>query len=275
MATCGRSSNDPGGADAPSRGPARWTGRTFIAVGRALYLGPSFDTAPHAHHAIQICVGLDGGFRLRPDGSAPWSNFEGAIVPSDCGHQLDGRGADLLLVYLEPETPAGRRARFLEGEPRIRSLAPDRVEALRRAARSARSAKLDADGAERLHDALLEQAGFAGDAATAFDERIAEAVRRLQQEGRTRGPLAALARSVGLSPSRFRHLFFEQMGISCRRYVLWLRLLDAIEAASCGASATEAALEAGFSDAAHLTRTFRRMFGIPPSAVFRSISSMG
>jgi AraC-like DNA-binding protein len=71
------------------------------------------------------------------------------------------------------------------------------------------------------------------------------------------------------------HLFFEQMGISCLRYVLWLRLLDAIEAASCGASATEAAQEAGFSDAAHLTRTFRRMFGIPPSAVFRSISSMG
>jgi AraC-like DNA-binding protein len=39
-----------------------------------------------------------------------------------------------------------------------------------------------------------------------------------------------------------------------------------------GAGLTEAALGAGFSDAAHLTRSFRRMVGIARSAVARSVT---
>lgn len=38
-------------------------------------------------------------------------------------------------------------------------------------------------------------------------------------------------------------------------------------AVSLGEAATEAAYAAGFSDAAHLTRTFRKLMGIAPSFV--------
>lgn len=44
----------------------------------------------------------------------------------------------------------------------------------------------------------------------------------------------------------------------------------AIEASMAGRSWTAAAHEAGFADSAHLTRTFRRMFGIGPTALVRS-----
>jgi len=43
---------------------------------------------------------------------------------------------------------------------------------------------------------------------------------------------------------------------------LWLRLMRAVERFAAGASLTDAAHEAGFADSAHLSRTFRRMFGI-------------
>ena len=36
-----------------------------------------------------------------------------------------------------------------------------------------------------------------------------------------------------------------------------------------GSSLTDAAVEAGFADAAHFTRTFRGHFGIPPSALLK------
>jgi AraC-like DNA-binding protein len=73
-----------------------------------------------------------------------------------------------------------------------------------------------------------------------------------------------------LSPSRFRHLFVQQTGSSFRAYLLWLRINVAIEAAMRGASWTDAAHDAGFADSPHLSRTFRRMFGINPATlVFR------
>ena len=69
----------------------------------------------------------------------------------------------------------------------------------------------------------------------------------------------------GLSASRLRHLFVEQTGLPFRTYLLWLRLTRAVERFAAGASLTEAAHDAGFSDSAHLSRTFRRMFGVAPA----------
>ena len=58
-----------------------------------------------------------------------------------------------------------------------------------------------------------------------------------------------------------------ETGTSFRAYLLWLRINLAIRAVMAGASWTEAAHEAGFSDSAHLTRTHKRMFGIEPTAI--------
>ena len=57
------------------------------------------------------------------------------------------------------------------------------------------------------------------------------------------------------------------MGLPIRRYVLWLRLRDVMFSLAAGHSLTEAAHRAGFSDSPHLSRTFRGMFGFPPSAI--------
>ena len=78
--------------------------------------------------------------------------------------------------------------------------------------------------------------------------------------------LEALAGQIGISPSRLRHMFKEQAGLPISRYVLWMRLRTALLHALEGASMTESAQAAGFSDAAHFTRTCRQMFGLPPTA---------
>ena len=74
--------------------------------------------------------------------------------------------------------------------------------------------------------------------------------------------LSDAAAVAGLSNGRARHLFVEHTGLPFRVYVLWLRLMKAVQVYSTGESLTEAAHAAGFSDSAHLSRTFRRMFGI-------------
>ena len=78
-----------------------------------------------------------------------------------------------------------------------------------------------------------------------------------------------VAAAVFLSPGRFRHLFVEQTGMGLRPYVLWRRFLRVWAAIMSGRSISTAAHEAGFADAAHLTRTSRRLFGVSPS-MFRA-----
>src|SRR6266568_2642542 len=77
--------------------------------------------------------------------------------------------------------------------------------------------------------------------------------------------LEVLAKLVSLSPSRLMHVFTASVGIPLRPYLAWLRVQRAALAIVNEASMGEAAHAAGFADAAHMSRTFKRMLGIAPS----------
>jgi len=97
------------------------------------------------------------------------------------------------------------------------------------------------------------------------DERILRATAYIKSHLEAPLTLEEVAAEAFLSPSRFRHLFVEQTGMALRPYILWRRFLRVWELLMEGASLSTAAHAAGFADAAHLTRTCRRMFGFPPS----------
>jgi transcriptional regulator GlxA family with amidase domain len=196
------------------------------------------------------------------------------VIPSHVEHQIDGRGHPLVLLYLDPETPGGRQVRLQSREPAVRPLTAHEVAAFRETVRAARASGIGAGRARGLHDALLAIAGLAREPGTPLDPRVVAAVRLLRAREGSRRSLASVAAAVGMSPRRFRQLFFEQLGISGRRYVLWLRIQDAVTAVGGGASLTEAAHAAGFADGAHLGRTFRQTLGIAPSAVAGSVFVM-
>ena len=72
-----------------------------------------------------------------------------------------------------------------------------------------------------------------------------------------------------LSPTRFAHLFKEQVGLPFSRYMLWRKLTRAMVAVASERTIAAAAHAADFADAAHLTRTFYQMVGMAPSALMR------
>jgi AraC-like DNA-binding protein len=80
-----------------------------------------------------------------------------------------------------------------------------------------------------------------------------------------------LAGWISLSEeSRARHLFKEQAGVSFKRYLKWLKTMEAVKyTCTANSNLTEAAHMAGFSDSAHLSRTFKEMFGLSPSSIFK------
>ena len=82
--------------------------------------------------------------------------------------------------------------------------------------------------------------------------------------------LKTIADGVHLSQSRFVTLFKKNVGVPFRRYLMWQRLLEAVKQVTSGVSLTEAAHESGFADSAHLSRTFKQMFGMTMADVFKN-----
>jgi AraC-like DNA-binding protein len=233
--------------------------RLLLGAGRALYVGPAPETRLHAHHAIQLCIGLEESLCLRTE-RGPWRHVRGAIVPSDVSHELRGTASRAALLYVDPDAA---EARALLGRFPQRDIAPLPPPALRAVRRALSTQVLNGTCVESV---LASLAG--SDArAPARDARIRRALEVLQGAPRRRIALGVIAEAVGLSPGRLGHLFRQEVGLPVRRYLLWLRVGDAVEEIARGVSLTAAAHAAGFSDSAHLTRTFRRMFGIAPSGL--------
>ncbi|MBI3767161.1 MAG: helix-turn-helix transcriptional regulator [Deltaproteobacteria bacterium] len=102
-----------------------------------------------------------------------------------------------------------------------------------------------------------------------IDQRVARVLEIQASAPGRRVSLATAAAAVSLSPSRLAHLFTPAVGIPPRRYLLWLRLREALREMAHGVTVTQAAHAAGFADAPHFDRTFRQMLGFTPSAALR------
>jgi AraC-like DNA-binding protein len=220
--------------------------------------------AMHAHHAYQLTFALQGSFALHLEDAI----LDGpvAMVAPDTPHAFEARGL-VALLFVEPESHAGRAlAQLSEGRP---AAVIDPSEARDAPALIARAFQSRGD-----RRTALRQAGML------ICNRIAGHVRSVPLDRRVRlmikwanenldGSLGVndAAGDIGLSPSRASHLFVEQTGLPFRTYVLWLRLVQAVDAHAGGLSLTEAAHKAGFADSAHLSRSFKRMFGLPAASL--------
>jgi AraC-like DNA-binding protein len=98
-----------------------------------------------------------------------------------------------------------------------------------------------------------------------MDRRIAWAVEQIHGRLAGKVSVAGLAREVNLSPSRFSHLFQEQIGISPARYLHALRMVRArILIERTFLSIKEVMAHVGCNDPSHFSRDFRHFHGASP-----------
>jgi len=96
-------------------------------------------------------------------------------------------------------------------------------------------------------------------------EKLVRAVEYIQDQLDTDLTVSGIAQAVGLSPDHFTRLFKESTGQSPYRYVVEARVRKAKELLTTGKfTISEAAYHVGFVDQSHLTRHFKRIFGLPP-----------
>jgi AraC-like DNA-binding protein len=190
------------------------------------------------------------------------------VIGPDVVHSYDSRGAFGAMLFVDPESIEGiwLQASLPDDitwlpESRIAACA---VELRRYCERPLESMEL---GALIRHCVQSLSAG--APPARRLDARVTDVLQRLQRSTDLRVSLEEAAAAAFLSPSRFAHLFKQQVGLPFRRYLLWRKLTRAMLEIGREGTATAAAHAADFADAAHLTRTFVQMFGIPPSVMLR------
>ena len=223
------------------------------------------DPGFHSHHAIQLTLALTGSISI--EASSPGVTSHAAVVAADARHRLTGCGL-IAIVFVDPEGPAGRGlARMFESGDAVVCV-------------ENRELHRDFTAVSRVIDELSPDALLAAgrnaierlvpaNPPPPTDARLERILAHLVAHPDDTLAAAAEAQRVFLSPERLRHLFVEHTGLPHKSWVVWRRMTCALREYSQGRSLTEAAHAAGFSDSAHLSRVFRRNFGLPATTLRR------
>jgi AraC-like DNA-binding protein len=239
-----------------------WTGVCgFIGEG-----GGGAPIAPHAHYAIQLALGAPSGLRVQVGRGSEWQACAAALVPSRATHTIDVDGCALSAVlFIEPETALGQAlSARLQGAPEL--FDAQAVAALAADLSRAWQVEQSYAAVQAVCSAFLHQLAQTAPREPS-DPRVLAAIDYLRQRVDQPVTLAEVAQAANLSAERFRHLFVQETGMPLRTYVLWRRLLHVWTLLAGGETLAGAAHGAGFADSAHLSRTARTMFGLPPSVL--------
>lgn len=245
--------------------------RAVIGSGRLLHLVHGRQTGIHAHHALKICIPLEGELAAADALAARQGARAALLAPPHVQHFAAASGA-VLALFIEPEALGPWRAPREEG---LRWVDGARFEDTVRFARDAFT-QVDSDEAlAQFSSGILDRLGLRREAPRWPDRRVARVLQMLDESPRHLVALDALAAAVDLSPSHLSHLFRAEVGIAIRHYGLWRRTFRGLAALARTRNACEAACEAGFADQAHFTRSCQRMFGQPPSVAPRNLRVLG
>ncbi len=238
-----------------------WDGG-FLALGRARGVVP-----PHSHHAIQIVLALEGEVAVQGKDDAQRAG-RGVIIAPDVEHSYDSQGSLGAMLFVDPESTEGIWLRSSLRE-KITWVPGQRVAACTKELTRFHERPLEGLEIGALIRHCVQSLSAGVPPTRRLDARITNVLRKIHASDDLRVTLASAARSACLSSSRFAHLFKQQVGLPFRRYLLWRKVTRAMLVIGREDSATTAAYAADFADAAHLTRTFCQMFGIPPTVMLR------
>jgi len=223
-------------------------------------LGRPRERCPGAFH---VYVAIKGGLWLTLEDGRK-THGELAVVAPNVRHTIASDHRAAICLVIEPESV--RAGAFAQLASRLTG--PEG------AAFACRIRQAHGQFSQRQSDADITSAAFDlmcfGEALPPrpLDPRV---VRSIAQIGRFSGEAvtaASCAAEVGLSPSRFLHLFKEETGIPFRSFRAWKRARHLLHFANQHINLAHLAQDIGYPDSTHFSHSIRRFYGLKPRAIF-------
>ncbi|TAJ36350.1 MAG: AraC family transcriptional regulator [Reyranella sp.] len=106
-----------------------------------------------------------------------------------------------------------------------------------------------------------------------FPQQLASVIEELTSDPMSRMSQQELADRLKMERTRALRLFKAGTGQTFRRFKQWAGLRRAARQIASGELVRTAAMDGGFADTAHLTRTFRNSFGVTPSEAIAGLAT--
>ncbi len=238
----------------------------FMWPNLTFFFGPLQCLEFHSMGAVAINVGLYQPFILKAINGVSKS-YRCAIIPAGCKHELNAFGNIVASLIIEKNSTAytSLKKQTLFHTSEFTSLLDSKwVECFQKIYE-------DKPPKVEIFQLLNQLLNADNEMGIKVDPRINKTMETIRLDPGNDFSQEYLASIVGLSSSRFRHLFREQSDISYRRYRMWRRVVSAMDTLHRVDNLTYAAMEAGFTDSAHFNRCFRNTLGVNPSLVFRNM----
>lgn len=245
---------------------------TRLLSGTLCFVARDMAVRVHRHHCLQLLLALRGSF-TSVVGATTYDHQQSRLFASDVAHACDATGCEALVFFVEPTSAFGRALLPLlaQGDGQTASLPGALAERLRAIATRSSEVPDVAVVIEVIGAIAHRNGGGMVSTSAEGDARITAAIDWVEHHLGESFDSAAVARCVGLSGERFRHLFAQHTQMPFRQWVLWRRLRHVrARVLGDGFTLTDAALEAGFADQAHFCRVFARRFGIAASGLLQN-----
>lgn len=214
--------------------------------------------------ALCVYLGHDEAFEISIDGG-PWQWREIVVLPAFTGHRLRAPSNRIINLLIETETVAREELARLSHEATSANAAA-RLSRRLRAAHADLAQNPDAGGfSTQQFDRYFLRRDLAP---RRIDPRIAAVLHTIGEEvGFEGGSAGDYAASLGMSTSRFLHLFKESTDIPFRSYRMWKRARRFMDHANRDSSLTYVALDLGYPDSSHFSHSIRQTFGLQPRSI--------
>ncbi|MEW5737030.1 MAG: AraC family transcriptional regulator [Thermodesulfobacteriota bacterium] len=272
----------------PSNSIRLWrpAGVAGVELVRARYRRQSF--ARHVHEDYGLGVVEQGalGFRYRGENLVADPGAISLVIPGEAhdGHPADSSGWAYRMFYVDAAV-MGRMAEELAGK---RSGLPYLSEGVLHDPALARTILCTHQALESPETGRLEAESRLMAMMSGLLLRHAKPLPRPRRMGREHGAvrrakefirerfasdiaLEDLAGAAGLSKFHLIRVFAKETGLSPHSFLMQVRAARAKESIAAGLSPADAAIACGFFDQSHLTRHFRRFYGITPGFYRNSV----